>query len=149
MARREFPPAHAAVPNLAPMIDVVMVILIFFMLGTSFAISEGAVKARLPAQIGPGGGAKVAIVPTVRIHLQQIPSTDGCRIMVMGHELDGSPPDALYRFMKQKRADGADAAGRVQLSADPTVRYEHVVSAMDACTRAGFTNLQLNSVAQK
>lgn len=144
MARREFPPAHAAVPNLAPMIDVVMVILVFFMLGTTFAISEGVMKARLPTQVGPGGGAKIAMIPTVRIHLQQIPGADACRFLVMGKPVDDATTDALSRFMSQKRGEGADAAGPVQISADPGVRYQHVVSAMDACSRAGFTNLQLN-----
>ena len=52
MARRGFPLAHADIPNLAPMVDVVMVILIFFMLGTTFAISEGVLPTRLPSRIG-------------------------------------------------------------------------------------------------
>jgi biopolymer transport protein ExbD len=144
MARREFPPAHAAVPNLAPMIDVVMVILIFFMLGTTFAISEGLLAAQLPSQIGPGGGAAVSIVPSVRVLLRKQPGGDGCRIAVMGQELGEGGFDALSRFLDQKRRDGADPGGRIQIAAEPAVRYQHVISAMDACVRAGFSNLQIN-----
>ena len=59
--------ARVEVPNLAPMVDVVMVILIFFMLGTSFAMSEGVIPMQLPSDIGPGGAANVTVVPVVRI----------------------------------------------------------------------------------
>ncbi len=143
MTRRGFPPAHATVPNLAPMIDVVMVILIFFMLGTSFAVSEGQLAARLPSQVGPGGGAKVALVPTVRVYLQADSNAAGYRILVMGDELKGASFESLTGLLSQKRRDGADAKAPVQIGSDPTVRYEHVIAAMDACTRAGFSNLQM------
>ncbi|MBI5763508.1 MAG: biopolymer transporter ExbD [Planctomycetes bacterium] len=143
MKRRGFPPAHAAVPNLAPMIDVVMVILIFFMLGTSFAVTEGQLSAKLPSQIGPGSGSKVAMVPTVRIYLQADPGPRGFRILVMGTALTEGTFDSLAGMLAQKRRDGADANSPVQIGADPTVRYEHVIAAMDACTKAGFANLQV------
>lgn len=143
MRRRGFPPAHAAVPNLAPMIDVVMVILIFFMLGTSFAASEGQLSARLPSQIGPGGGSKVALIPTVRIYLQADTGPRGFRILVMGTALAEGTFDSLSGMLAQKRRDGADVNSPVQIGADPMVRYEHVISAMDACTKAGFANLQV------
>jgi hypothetical protein len=126
------------------MIDVVMVILIFFMLGTSFAISEGLLAAQLPSQVGPGGGAVVSIVPTVRILLRPQPVGDGCRISVMGLEWGEGGFDDLTRLLGEKRREGADPLGRVQISADPAVRYQHVISAMDACVRGGFSNLQIN-----
>lgn len=144
MVRREFPPAHANVPNLAPMIDVVMVILIFFMLGTTFAISEGMVKARLPSVVTNTAAAKVAMIPTVRIHVQQKSDASTCRFLVMGQELDDSSTgESLTRFLSQKRRDGAELSSPVQVTADPDVHYQFVVTAMDACSRAGFTNVNL------
>ncbi len=134
-------PTRARIPNLAPMVDVVMVILIFFMLGTGFAMPEGILPMHLPMQIGPGGGARVSIVPLVRIELLDSPK--GLRIHVMGRPLPGNTFDALSRFLVQRREAGADPAGRILLSADSAVRYEHVIAAMDACTRAGFPNVEL------
>lgn len=69
-------PSSPSIPNLAPMVDVVMVILIFFMLGTSFALSEGVLPSQLPAQVGPGGAASVSIVPQVRIALVKREASD-------------------------------------------------------------------------
>jgi biopolymer transport protein ExbD len=135
------PPTHARIPNLAPMVDVVMVILIFFMLGAGFAIPEGVLPTQLPTQIGPGGGAHVAIVPVVRIELHDSPK--GLQIHVMGRPFPENSFDALAQFLIQRRDAGADPAGRILLSADASIRYEHVISAMDACTRAGFPNVEL------
>lgn len=143
MKRRSFPTAHAAIPNLAPMVDVVMVILIFFMLGTSFALSEGVLPTQLPSQIGPGGGASVSIVPAVRIELREGPG-GACQIVVMDRELQGNSFEALAAYMKEKINSGADPMGRVVLAADPGIVYQDVISAMDACVRAGFRNIQFS-----
>lgn len=136
-------PSSPSIPNLAPMVDVVMVILIFFMLGTSFALSEGVLPSQLPAQVGPGGAASVSIVPQVRIALVKREASDACRILVMGKELSEEGFEALYLFLLQKVEAGADPAGRVLLAVDPDIRYEDVVYAMDACVRAGMPNVQL------
>jgi biopolymer transport protein ExbD len=129
------------IPNLAPMVDVVMVILIFFMLGTGFATPEGVLPTRLPTQVGPGGGARVSVVPIVRIELRDSP--EGLRILVMGQALAESSFEALTSLLTDRKNAGADAAGRVLLWSAPAVRFENVISAMDACNRAGFPNLEL------
>ncbi len=134
--------SSASTPNLAPMVDVVMVILIFFMLGTSFALSEGALPMQLPADVGPGGGASITITPVVRIAIRQTATPDAAVIHVMQRPLSPSSPEALFAFMRAKREQGADPRGRVVVSADPGVRYRHVISAFNACVLAGFENVQ-------
>ncbi len=143
MMRRVFPPSRMSTPNLAPMIDVVMVILIFFMLGTSFALSEGALPAQLPTQVGPGGRTTVALIPTVRIKLLRGEKGKACRISIMGRLLADASPDALTGFMRQKRAEGADPTSPILIEAESEVRYQDVVSAIDACVRAGLPNVQV------
>lgn len=143
MKRRSFPTAHADIPNLAPMVDVVMVILIFFMLGTTFAVSEGVLPTQLPSQIGPGGGATVMIVPVLQIALQELPG-GACRIVVPGAPLPENSFDSLTELLRARRGAGADPTGRILIGAEPGVQYQHVVSAMDACVRAGFSNIQFS-----
>lgn len=143
MPLRRFQQHRAGIPNLAPMVDVVMVILIFFMLGTNFAASEGILSTQLPTQLGPGGGSSVAIIPQVRIALVREAGDEGCRILVIGRELSENSFEALAAYLTEKREAGADPTGRILLSADPDVRYEDVVAAMDACLRAGMPNIQL------
>lgn len=135
---------HADVPNLAPMVDVVMVILIFFMLGTSFTLLEGVLPTQLPSEIGPGGGAAVTIVPVVRIALLETTGADPCRILVMERPLPENSFAALRVFLDQKRQAGADPSGPIVIGAEPGVQYQQVVSAMGACVRAGFSNIQFS-----
>lgn len=144
MPRRTIGPAQAAIPNLAPMVDVVMVILIFFMLGTSFAIPEGVLPTRLPSQIGPGGGARVAIIPVVRIALLDDGQTGRSRILVMGSSLPENSFAALADLMRAKRRASGDSSAPVLIAADPNVQYQDVISTMDACVRAGFGNIQFS-----
>lgn len=129
-------------PNLAPMVDVVMVILIFFMLGTSFAASEGVMPLQLPADVGPGGGATVAITPLVRVTLEETESGRGVKISVAGMTLTSGSTDELFALLRDKRHAGADPRGRIVIAPQPGVRYRHVVSAFNACVRAGFQNVQ-------
>lgn len=128
-------------PNLAPLVDVVMVILIFFMLGTSFAVSEGLLPTRLATE-GETGAAPPAFAPAVRIALSQETSDDRCRISVMGQPLPDGSFNALQSYLRSKRAQGADPRGRLIIAASPTVRYQSVIAALDACVRAGFKNVQ-------
>lgn len=136
--------ARVEVPNLAPMVDVVMVILIFFMLGTSFAMPEGVIPMQLPSDIGPGGAANVTVVPVVRIALMEDADGDACRIIVMERALPENSFHALRGFMTEKRAAGADPLGPILIAAEPGVAYQQVIHAMDACVRAGFSNIQFS-----
>src|SRR5215470_1465189 len=131
--------SRSSAPNLAPLVDVVMVILIFFMLGTSFAMSEGILPTRVGAD---SGGGRPAIAPVVRIGLSRGASAERCRIEVMGQVLAGESFDGLRDYLSAKRSQGADPQGRILIAAAPGVRYQFVVSALDACVKAGFRNVQ-------
>jgi biopolymer transport protein ExbD len=52
MSKRHIPEAHAAHPNVTPLIDVVMVLIVFFMLVAKIGVSTGADdKIKIPASI--------------------------------------------------------------------------------------------------
>ncbi len=142
--RRAYMPAHSYAPNLAPMVDVVMVILVFFMLGTSLAVSEGVLPTELPSKVGPGGSANVTIIPVVRITLLETAEPNGCQIIVMGRALADNSFPALEHLLREKFEAGADPKGRVLIGASPGVEYQNVISAMDACVQAGFGNIQFS-----
>lgn len=131
-----------AVPNLAPLVDVIMVLLIFFLLGASLNINtEGALETELDPSSGPGAGAQVEITPTVRIFLADVGDGAGCEITVMETPLPQSDFDELYRYLRQ-RAQWADPESPLVIGAETGVRWRYVVSAMDAAGRAGFGNVQ-------
>lgn len=141
MKRYDRPPLRGITPNLAPLVDVVMVILIFFMLGTSFAASEGLLPTQLPTLGGVLAGPP-SISPVVRIALAPSSRIDQCRIEVAGWSLPAETFDGLHDFLRGKIAAGADPHGRIVIAARPAVKYEFVIAALDACVRAGFKNVQ-------
>lgn len=143
--RRSMPqPARDMVPNLAPMVDVIMVILIFFILGATLKlIKEGALRTELDPRSGPSGGASVEIVPAVKIALEATGATQpGCQIYLMGEPLVGNTFDGLRAKLDERRKAGADTANPVVIAAQGPVRWRFVVSAMDAAVQSGFKNVQ-------
>jgi biopolymer transport protein ExbD len=142
--RRGLPaPAGERIPNLAPMVDVIMVILVFFLLGASLELAtEGVLQTELDPRSGPGEGTPVEIIPSVKIALEEVSGGEACNIYVMGEPLPGNSFEHLAAFLNERRAAGADTANPVVVAAQPGVRWRFVVRTMDVAVCAGFTNVQ-------
>ena len=136
-------PTGERIPNLAPMVDVIMVILVFFLLGASLELGkEGVLQTELDPRSGPGEGAPIEIIPSVKIALEEVDGGQACNIYVMGEPLLGNTFQHLSRFLDQRREDGADTLNPVIVAAQPGVRWRFVIKAMDVAVRAGFGNVQ-------
>lgn len=136
-------PATDRIPNLAPMVDVIMVILVFFLLGASLELSrEGILQTELDPRSGPGAGTAVEIVPVVKIALEEVDGGKSCNVYVQGETLPNASFDALRQYLIERREAGADVKNPVVIAAQPAVRWRHVVHAMDAAVEAGFSNVQ-------
>ena len=136
-------PAGEHVPNLAPMVDVIMVLLIFFLLGASLdLVKEGILQTELDTSSGPNQGEQIEINPSIRIALQDVDAGAACNIYVMDQAREGNTFEQLQRLMLERRMAGADRENPVVIGAETTVRWKFVVEAMDAAVRAGFKNVQ-------
>lgn len=141
--RRSFPDAHERVPNLAPMVDVIMVILVFFILGASLELArEGVLQTELDPRSGPGEGAAIEIIPSVKIALEEVDQGNACNIYVNGDPLTENTFDALHQLLVRRLRAGADRESPLVIGAQPAVRWRLVVRAMDSAARAGFRNVQ-------
>ncbi|MFO0840227.1 MAG: biopolymer transporter ExbD [Phycisphaerae bacterium] len=134
-------PAGERIPNLAPMVDIIMVILIFFMLGAKL-LAEGVLETELDPRSGPGAGTAVELIPAVKIALENVDDGKGVNIVVNAQPLPANSFAGLQRFMEQRAAAGADVSNPVVIAAQGGVRWKFVVSAMDAAIQAGFKNVQ-------
>lgn len=136
-------PVGERVPNLAPMVDIIMVILIFFMLGASFKlIVEGYLQTDLDPRSGPGGGAAVEINPVVKVALESVNNGENVNVYVMAEKMTGDGFAALREHLATKLRQGADPTSPVVIAAHPSVKWKHVVRAMDAAVAAKFENVQ-------
>ncbi len=142
MLRSHAKPAEV-VPNLAPMVDVIMVLLIFFLLGTSLEIvRHGVLETELDPSGGPGEGVAVEIKPRIRIGLTDIGDGAAAAIFVLDEPIGENDFTGLMQYLKIRRQAGADPENPIVIGAESGVRWQFVVSAMDAAVQGGFKNVQ-------
>jgi biopolymer transport protein ExbD len=132
-----FHPRRAEEPelNLTPLIDVVLLLLIFFMLSTRF-IDEGRLQLRLPEA---GVEPEAVQVETVEI---EITAQGGYQ--VNGRALANNSPETLAAAIA--RAAGSDRSVPVTIRADARATHQSVVTAMDVAGRAGYRKINIATV---
>lgn len=118
--------------NLTPMIDVVFLLLLFFMVSTSF-IRESSLKVDLPEASGQALTEQEASIDIVI-------RANG-EVLVNDIAMAELSRDALRDLLKTTAGDNDDP--HIIISADANAEYQHIVTAMDAAQLLGFTRLTL------
>jgi biopolymer transport protein ExbD len=122
--------------NLIPLIDISLLLVIFFML-TSHFLQEGRLKIELPqASLAPTGKQKSD--PLV------VSVTQGGTYRVNDRELINSSPDTLRAAIQE--VGGADRSIPVTVRADGRATHQSVVTAMDVLGRMGFAQLDIATI---
>jgi biopolymer transport protein ExbD len=125
--------------NLTPMIDVVFLLLFFFLAVSRFHEVEGMLPSELPRQLA---AARTDIPHTpIRIRFQAADSIEnGCSVTIDNfHEkpLEIAQLAELLTNIKD-RTPGYTATTPVHLLADDRIRWDHVVNAYNAALAAGY-----------
>jgi len=118
--------------NITPLIDVVFLLLIFFMVSTSFT-RETQIELELPKATGsnleiPEKVVEVSIDPEGNFYVNK-------------NSLINTQIDTLKRAIR-KVSEG-DTSLPLIISADAKAPYQSVVTAMDAAGQEGFSNLKM------
>ena len=120
--------------NLTPLIDVVFLLLIFFMVSTTFT-KETRLQLELPSATG-----EAALEQPEAIEIL-ISATGQYQVNEQG--LPGGDVPALKRAI-QKAAEG-DTMRPVIITADANSPHQSVISAMDAAGQLGFVQLSIST----
>jgi biopolymer transport protein ExbD len=118
--------------NLTPMIDVVFLLLLFFMVSTSF-IRESSLKVDLPEATGQTLTEKQSPIDIII-------NAEGQFII---NETILLTPDNNELVALLKKAVGDTQNPHIIISADANTDYQHIVSAMDVAQQLGYTRLTL------
>lgn len=141
--RRPLDPTHEPIPNLAPMVDVIMVLLVFFLLGATLEFAEqGILQTELDPSSGPNPGQAVPVNPRIVIGLEDSGAGEAVNVVLVDQILGLNAFDRLQRVLEGRRRAGADPQNPIVIGAGTTVRWHFVVKAMDAAVQAGFRNIQ-------
>ena len=118
--------------NLTPLVDVLFLLLIFFLVGTQFTEAEEAFEVDLPtaaAAVEPLGGRPDELVVNVG---------PGGQLTLMDEPIG---PDRLRARLAEIAAVYPDQT--VVIRGDAGGEYRHVIDVMDAVKAGGLTNLSL------
>lgn len=134
-------------PNMTPLVDVVMVILIFLMLAGSFVGSEHYLASNLPVTAtGPGNEPPPqGYIPDEPLDIRVDSPTPGRFIATAGQIRtdDVQVLTAQLTKMRQQLNDAGKATDQIQVKIGPArnVKYRFLVSVYEAAMRAGFTKI--------
>ncbi len=122
--------------NLTSLIDVVLLLLIFFMVSTSF-VKQSQLTIRLPE------AESAAIAEKVPEQLDIMITEQGA-YLVNGRELVNNRPETLRNALQKTSA--GNTALPLTISADANARHQHVVTAMDVAGKLGFVQISIATV---
>ena len=124
--------------NLISLIDIALLLVIFFMLSSTF-MQEGRLKIELPqASLAPTGRQKSdPLVVTV---------TQSGVYRVNDRELINNSPDTLRSAIME--VAGADRSRPVTVRADGRATHQSVVRAMDVLGKLGFVKINIATVEE-
>jgi len=122
--------------NLTPLIDVVFLLLIFFMVSTSF-VKQSQITIRLPEAESTAAVEE----PPAQI---EIMITEQGAYLVNGRELINNRPETIRNALQRVSAGNTDLP--LTISADANARHQHVVTAMDVAGRLGFVRISIATV---
>jgi biopolymer transport protein ExbD len=118
--------------DLTSMIDIVFILLLFYMLGTTFT-RPNSLKITLPQANGQTTDQR-------DLRVEVVVTKTGSYI-VNGHELGDSKVESLMQAITDIAA--GDNNVPVTLTADANTTHQSVVTAMDAVARLGFSKLNI------
>jgi len=122
--------------NLTSLIDVVLLLLIFFMVSTSF-VKQSQISIRLPeADNSP-------VVEDVPEAIDLMITEQGT-VLVNGRELINNRPETIRNALQ--KISGGNNALPLTISADANARHQFVVTAMDVAGKLGFTQINIATI---
>ena len=119
--------------NLIPMIDIMLILLIFFMVATTIKHSEKALPIELPQSAA-----------SIDMQAQE-------KLLVLGLDAAGNKYIAAERVttdsmhQRLREAAAVNAAQEVRIDADRQTPYEHLVEVIELCQFEGLRNISLHT----
>ena len=122
--------------NLTSLIDVVLLLLIFFMVSTSF-VKQSQIAINLPQ------ADSAAIVEEVPEQIDIMITATGT-YLVNGRELINNRPETIRNALR--KVSGGNSNLPMTVSADANAKHQYVVTALDVAGRLGFVKINIATI---
>jgi biopolymer transport protein ExbD len=123
--------------EIIPMIDAILILLIFYMSFSTFRAKEKRIDAKLPVVSAKPDPTQVPLDIVLHVHNKD-------QVLVNGAAYDIA---SLRDAMQQLAIIGQDAT--VIIEADPGTDYQAVIGALDACALAHLKKLAFRPLPEK
>lgn len=129
--------------DVAPLIDMVFLLVVYFMVTASLVKSEGDLGIKLPGMLQQ---ATKVDMPDEQI----IQITETGRVFLNSREYDSADSQdlpELYTLMKQYKlaSESSKNKAMVTIAADDTTTHQRVIDVMNACAAAGIKNVTFSA----
>lgn len=121
--------------NVTPLIDVVFLLLIFFMVSTTFE-HQSELNIRLPEASGEVSDKQDQDI--------EVAISSNGKYTINGNEIINTQMETLLRALKEAAGDIKEP--HVIISADKNATHQAVMSAMDAARQLGFVHIKFTAV---
>lgn len=129
--------------NMAPMIDMVFLLLVYFMVAASLIRSEADLSIRLPGMLSQSQDVSIPDEQMIEV------KTEG-HVILNGREFDSTASsqlpeltETLTRYRQSCQAAGIEAL--ITIDAAPTARHQRVIDVMNACAGAGIEGVSFSA----
>lgn len=122
--------------NLTSLIDVVLLLVLFFMVSTTF-VKQSQISIRLPE----AESAEQLQQPPEQVDVM---ITEKGTYLINGRELINNRPETIRNALRE--VSGGNTALPLTISADANARHQDVVTAMDVAGRLGFVQINIATV---
>jgi biopolymer transport protein ExbD len=122
--------------EIIPMIDTILILLIFYMSFSTFTAREKSIDAKMP-QLAKVTPTQVSLDIVLHVRSQQEIFANGARYTA----------NTLRDAMRQLASIGQETT--VVIEADPDTSYQAIVSALDACALANLRKVAFRPLPDK
>jgi biopolymer transport protein ExbD len=127
--------------QVAPLIDVVFLLLIYFMVTAALIKKEADISFMLPAEAEPSKAFDMPVEALIEIDIDGTVQTEEIRFSPDDRELDG----LVTQIAGLRRiAESQSAPFFVNILPHEDALHRRIIDVMDACAVAGVTNLMFN-----
>jgi len=144
--RVEVPTTDDPELDVAPLIDMVFLLLVYFMVTASLVRSEGDLGIRLPGMLQQ---ATTVDMPDEQV----IELTEAGRVFLNGRQFDGPEsaelPELCATLTRYVAAAGASKNNAmITITAHDETKQQRVIDVMNACAAAGIKNVTFSAFTE-
>ena len=130
---------HESALELTPLLDVIFLLLIFFMVSTSFVVNR-----EIPIQLPQSSSASIDASND-----RLIMAIDAAgNFSLDGEKVSDVEIAELAEALKRKLDQAAAEKASIRLDVDEATDYRFVIKAMDICRQVGISDVRLNTLSK-